>query len=72
MVIAVNLVLIVVGYATFANILPPFVKAHTRVGPGAIGLLFLFNAFVVVIAQLPATRIVFIAITPPESKTGQV
>jgi MFS family permease len=56
--IAVNLVLIIVGYALFANILPPFVKAHTRVGPGAIGILFLFNTFFVVIAQLPATRVV--------------
>jgi MFS family permease len=55
--IAVNLVLIIVGYALFANILPPFVKAHTRVGPGAIGILFLFNTFFVVIAQLPATRV---------------
>jgi MFS family permease len=33
------------------------VKAHTHVEPGATGLLFLFNTFVVVIAQLPATRI---------------
>ena len=57
MLIAVNLVLIIVGYATFANILAPFVNAHTRVGPGAIGILFLFNTFVVVIAQLPATRV---------------
>ena len=56
-VIAVNLVLIIVGYALFANILPPFVKAHTRVGPGAIGLLFVFNAFFVAIAQVPATRL---------------
>src|SRR6059058_1248828 len=40
MVIAVNLVLIIVGYALFANIFPPFVKAHTHVGPGAIGILF--------------------------------
>jgi MFS family permease len=57
-VIAVNLVLIIVGYATFANLLPPFVKVHTRVGPRGIGLLFLFNTFFVVIAQLPATRVV--------------
>jgi Major Facilitator Superfamily len=57
-VIAANIVLLIVGYTTFANILPPFVKAHTRVGPGAIGVLFLFNTFFVVIAQLPATRIV--------------
>jgi MFS family permease len=57
-VIAANIVLIIVGYTTFANILPPFVKAHTRVGPGAIGILFLFNTFFVVIAQLPATHVV--------------
>ena len=56
-VIAVNLVLIIVGYALFANILPPFVKAHTHVGPGAIGILFVFNAFFVAIAQVPATRL---------------
>jgi predicted MFS family arabinose efflux permease len=56
-VIAVNLLLIIVGYALFANILPPFVKAHTRVGPGAIGILFVFNAFFVAIAQVPATRL---------------
>ena len=56
-VIAVNLVLIIVGYALFANILPPFVKAHTHAGPGAIGILFVFNAFFVAFAQLPATRL---------------
>jgi MFS family permease len=56
-VIAVNLVLIIVGYALFANILPPFVKAHTHVGPGAIGILFVFNAFFIAIAQVPATRL---------------
>ena len=56
--IAVNLVLIIVGYTTFANILPPFVIAHTRVGPGAIGIIFLINTSFVVIAQLPATRVV--------------
>ena len=56
-VIAVNLVLIIVGYALFANILAPFVKAHTHVGPGAIGILFVFNAFFVAIAQVPATRL---------------
>jgi MFS family permease len=56
-VIAVNLMLIIVGYALFANILPPFVKAHTRVGPGAIGILFVFNTFFVAIAQVPATRL---------------
>jgi MFS family permease len=57
-VIAVNLVLIIVGYALFANILPPFVKAHTHAGPGAIGILFVFNTFFVAIAQVPATSLV--------------
>lgn len=56
-VIAVNLALLIVGYATFANLLPPYVKAHTRVGPGAIGIVFLLNTSFVVIAQLPATRV---------------
>lgn len=50
-----NLVLLIVGYALFNNILPPFLKTHTRVGPSGIGLLFLFNTFVVVFAQLPTT-----------------
>jgi MFS family permease len=53
---AVNLMLIVVGYALFINILAPFVKAHTSAGPGAIGLLFVFNAFFVAFAQVPVAR----------------
>ena len=57
-VIAVNIVPIIVGYTLFSNILPPFVKAHTRVGPGAIGIIVLFNTSFIVIAQLPATRVV--------------
>jgi MFS family permease len=56
-IIAVNLVLIVIGYALFANILAPFVKAHTSAGPVAIGLLFVFNTFCVAFAQLPVTRL---------------
>jgi MFS family permease len=57
-VIAVNLVLFIVGHALFSNILPPFVIAHTRVGPGGIGILILVNTSFVVVAQLPATRVV--------------
>ena len=53
----VNLVLIVVGYAQFLNILAPFVKAHTSAGPGAIGILFVFNSFFVAFAQLPVARL---------------
>ena len=57
-VITVNLVLFVVGHALFSNILPPFVKSHTSVGAGGLGILVLVNTSFVVVAQLPATRIV--------------
>jgi len=56
-IMAVNLILIIVGYALFLNILAPFVKTHTSAGPGAIGLLFVFNAFFVAFAQLPVARL---------------
>jgi MFS family permease len=55
--ITVNLILIIVGYALFANILAPFVKAHAHVGPAAIGTVFVFNTFFVAIAQLPTSRL---------------
>src|SRR5580704_10546876 len=57
-VIAANIVLVVVGHTFFSNILPPFAKAHTPVGPGAIGIIFLVNTSFVVIAQIPAVRAV--------------
>ena len=57
-VIAVNIVILIVGYTTFANLLAPFVKVHTRVEPSGIGIVFLFNTLFVVIAALPATRVV--------------
>jgi len=57
-VIAVNIVLIVVGYALYSNILPPFAIAHTRVGPAGIGIIKLSNTLFIVIAQIPATRVV--------------
>ncbi len=53
----VNLILIIVGYALFANILAPFVKAHAHVGPGAIGILFVVNTFFVAVAQVPISRL---------------
>lgn len=56
-IVTANLMLIIVGYALFANILPPYVKAHTEVGPGAIGMLFFVNTFFVVAAQVPATHL---------------
>jgi MFS family permease len=52
-----NLILIIVGYALMLNILAPFVKTHTSAGPGAIGLVFVFNCFFVAFAQLPVARL---------------
>lgn len=57
-VIATNIVLVVVGHTFFSNILSPFAAAHTTVGPGAIGIVFLVNTSFIVIAQIPAVRVV--------------
>jgi MFS family permease len=57
-VIAANIVLVVAGHTFFSNILPPFAKAHTPLGPAAIGIIFLVNTSFVVIAQIPAVRVV--------------
>jgi MFS family permease len=57
-VIAANIALVVVGHTFFSNILPPFVDAHTPVGPAQIGIIFLVNTSFVVIAQIPAVRVV--------------
>jgi len=57
-VIATNIVLLVVGHTFFSNILAPFAKAHTPISPAAIGILFLVNTSFVVIAQIPAVRVV--------------
>jgi len=57
-VIAANVVLLVVGHTFFSNILPPFAKAHTPLGPAAIGIIVLVNTAFVVIAQIPAVRVV--------------
>src|SRR5439155_11081839 len=57
-VIAANIVLVVVGHTFFSNILPPFVKAHTSVGPAEIGIIILVNTSFIVIAQIPAVRLV--------------
>jgi MFS family permease len=53
----VNLLLLIVGYALFANILAPFVKTHAHVGPGAIGIMFVVNTFFVAVAQVPIARL---------------
>ncbi|HET7421490.1 MAG TPA: MFS transporter [Candidatus Dormibacteraeota bacterium] len=57
-VIAANVVLFVVGHTFFSNILGPFAKTHTPLGPAAIGIVFLVNTSFVVIAQIPAVRAV--------------
>src|SRR5437868_2976159 len=57
-VIAANIVLVVVGHTFFSNILPPFAKIHTPLGPAAIGIIVLINTSFVVIAQIPAVRVV--------------
>ena len=57
-VIAANIVLVVVGHTFFSNILSPFAQAHTPVGPAAIGIIFLVNTSFIVIAQVPAVRVV--------------
>src|SRR5207237_4969262 len=57
-VIGLNIVLVVVGHTFFSNILSPFAKAHTPVGPAVIGIIFLVNTSFIVIAQIPAVRVV--------------
>jgi len=56
--IAANIVLVMTGGALFTNILAPFAEAHTPVGPGEIGVVFFINTFFIVVAQMPATRVV--------------
>ena len=56
--VAGNLALVMIGGAYFSNILPPFAIAHTPVGAGEIGLVVFVNTFFIVIAQVPATRVV--------------
>jgi MFS family permease len=56
--IGANIVLVMTGGALFSNILAPFAKAHTPVGPGEIGVVIFINTFFIVVAQIPAARIV--------------
>jgi len=56
--IVANIVLVMTGGALFANILPPFAKAHTPVGPSEIGVVIFINTLFIVVAQIPATRVV--------------
>jgi MFS family permease len=56
--IAGNLAQVMIGGAYFSNILPPFAVAHTPVGTGEIGVVVFINTFFIVVAQVPATRVV--------------
>src|SRR4029453_17649487 len=56
--IAGNLALVMIGGAFFPFILSPFAEAHTPVGPVGIGVVIFINTFFIVVAQIPATRVV--------------
>ena len=56
--IAGNLALVMIGGAFFSNILPPYAAAHTPVSPVGIGVVVFINTFFIVVAQIPATRVV--------------
>jgi MFS family permease len=56
--VAGNLAQVMIGGAYFSNILPPFAVAHTRVGAAEIGAVVFINTFFIVVAQVPATRVV--------------
>jgi MFS family permease len=56
--IAGNLALVMIGGAFFSFILSPFAAVHTPVGPVGIGVVLFINTFFIVVAQIPATRVV--------------
>src|SRR5262249_23992799 len=56
--IAGNLALVMIGGAFFSFILSPFAAAHTPVGPVGLGVVVFINTFFIVVAQIPATRVV--------------
>jgi MFS family permease len=58
MLVGANIVLVMVGGALFTNILSPFALAHTPVRPAEMGVVIFLNTFFIVVAQLPATRVV--------------
>lgn len=55
--LGVNVVFVTAGYAQL-EILPVFAKNELHVGEAGIGLVFLVNSVVIVLAQLPVTRFV--------------
>jgi MFS family permease len=56
--IGANLAFVMVGGAFFSNILPLFAVEQTPLGPGEIGVVVFVNTFFIVVAQVPATRVV--------------
>ena len=56
--IAGNFAQVMIGGAYFSNILPPYAVAYTPVGAGEIGIVVFINTIFIVIAQVPATRVV--------------
>jgi len=55
--LALNIVFVTAGYAQLET-LPVFAKNQAHVSERAIGLVFLVNSLVIVLAQLPLTRLV--------------
>ena len=55
--LGLNVVFVTAGYAQLET-LPVFAKNQAHVGERAIGLVFLVNSVVIVVARLPATRLV--------------
>jgi len=55
--LGLNIVFVTAGYAQLET-LPVFAKNEAQVSERAIGLVFLVNSFVIVLAQLPLTRLV--------------
>jgi MFS family permease len=55
--LGLNVVFVTAGYAQLET-LPVFAKDEARVSERAIGLIFLVNSLVIVLAQLPVTRLI--------------
>jgi MFS family permease len=56
--IAGNFLQVMIGGSFFQSVLPPFALEHSPVGASVIGIVVFVNTFFVVVAQLPATRVV--------------
>jgi MFS family permease len=55
--LAINVVFVTAGYAQLET-LPVFAKNHMHVAESGIGLVFLANSLVIVVVQLPVTKLV--------------